>query len=229
LLDDDFGSIVRTVRLGRRIYDNLRKAMGYILAIHVPIAGLSLLPLLFGAPLIFTPIHIAFLEMVIDPVCSIVFEAETAESDIMARRPRNPQSPLFSGPLLGWSFLQGALVLTFLAAIYLIAWHDGMPETELRALTFVSLVFTNIGLIFVNRSFGTSLLTALRRPNMALWWILAAMAGLVALMLAWEPARALFRFGALHADDLALCSGAGLATLIVLDLLKPIWRERLTA
>ena len=92
LLDDDFGSIVKAVRLGRRIYDNLRKAMGFILAVHVPIAGLSLMPLLFGLPILFGPMHIAFLEMVIDPVCSLVFEAETEEDDVMPRPPRPPQN-----------------------------------------------------------------------------------------------------------------------------------------
>src|SRR5882762_1785595 len=86
LLDDDFGSIVKAVKLGRRIYDNLRKAMGYLLAVHVPIAGLSLLPIIVGWPLIFSPGHIAFLELIIDPVASIVFEAETEESDIMRKR-----------------------------------------------------------------------------------------------------------------------------------------------
>ena len=90
LLDDDFTSIVTAIRLGRRIYDNLRKAMGYILAVHVPIAGLALIPLLFGLPLVFWPVHIAFLEMVIDPVCSIVFEAEGEETDMMRRPPRPP-------------------------------------------------------------------------------------------------------------------------------------------
>ena len=88
LLDDDFGSIVKAVQLGRRIYDNLRKAMGFIFAVHVPIAGLALLPLVFGLPILFGPMHIAFLEMVIDPVCSLVFEAETDEDDVMRRSPR---------------------------------------------------------------------------------------------------------------------------------------------
>src|SRR4029077_9086313 len=96
LLDDDFTSIVRAIRLGRRIYDNLRKAMTYILAVHVPIDGLALIPLLFGLPLIFWPLHIAFLEMVIDPVCSIVFEAEGEEADTMRRPPRHPSAPLFT-------------------------------------------------------------------------------------------------------------------------------------
>jgi P-type Ca2+ transporter type 2C len=116
LLDDDFTSIVRAIRLGRRIYDNLRKAMAYILAVHVPIAGLALIPLLFGLPLLFWPLHIAFLEMVIDPVCSIVFEAEGEERDIMQRPPRHPAEPLFSTRFAAWSLLQGALALAFVAA-----------------------------------------------------------------------------------------------------------------
>ena len=229
LLDDDFGSIVRTIRLGRRIYDNLRKAMGYILAIHVPIAGLSLIPLLFGSPLIFAPIHIAFLEMVIDPVCSIVFEAEDAEADVMARPPRDPKSPLFSRALAGWSLVQGIFVLFLVAAIYGIALRKGLSEPEVRALAFVSLVFTNVGLIFANRSFGPSLAHALRRSNGPLWWVLTTTAVLIALAVFWPPARTLFGFGPLHLDDLAVCGGAGLATIVGLDLLKPLWHRKLAA
>jgi Ca2+-transporting ATPase len=83
LLDDDFSSIVKAVRLGRRIFDNLRKAMAYILAVHVPIAGLSLIPVLFGWPLVLLPVHVVFLELIIDPACSIAFEAEREEPNIM--------------------------------------------------------------------------------------------------------------------------------------------------
>ena len=108
LLDDDFGSIVKSVRLGRRIDDNLRKAMGFIFAVHVPIAGLALLPLLFGLPILFGPMHIAFLEMVIDPVCALVFEAEPEEDDVMRRPPRAPHEPLFSASLIGWSSAAGS-------------------------------------------------------------------------------------------------------------------------
>lgn len=228
LLDDDFGSIVRTIRLGRRIYDNLRKAMGYILAVHVPIAGLALLPLTLGWPVIFTPVHIAFLEMVIDPVCSIVFEAETEEADVMSRPPRDPKSPLFSGALAGWSLFQGTLVFILVAAIYFIALRSGLSEPEVRSLTFVSLVFTNVGLIFANRSFSASLIAALRRPNAALWRVLAVILALMSIVLLWLPARNLFQFGPLHFDDVAICLGTGLLTLIALDLLKPLWRARFT-
>ncbi len=102
---------------------------GFIFAVHVPIAGLALLPLLFGLPIVLWPIHIAFLEMVIDPVCSLVFEAETEEDDVMRRPPRSPDQPLFSRSLIGWSVLQGAVAFALVAAIFIIAFSRGMPET----------------------------------------------------------------------------------------------------
>ena len=150
LLDDDFASIIEAIRLGRRIYDNIRKAMAYILAVHVPIAGLSLLPLAFGWPLVFTPIHIVFLEMVIDPVSSIVFEVEPSEAQVMLRPARDPKSPLLSRWLIARTLLQGAVVLLITLAIYLMALGRNMPEPEARALTFVTLVVANFALIFTN-------------------------------------------------------------------------------
>lgn len=227
LLDDDFGSIIKAIRLGRRIFDNLRKAIGFIFAVHVPIAGLSLLPLLFGLPILFGPIHIAFLEMVIDPVCSLVFEAETEEDDVMRRPPRKPDAPLFSRALIAWGLVQGTLAFAFLAAIYLVALTRGMAENEIRALTFFSLVLTIVGLIFVNRSFSASLATALVRPNRSLVVVVAVVASTLAGTLLWPFATDLFRFGPLHLDDLSVTLGAGFAVLVCLELLKPLWRQRL--
>jgi Ca2+-transporting ATPase len=229
LLDDDFGSIVKAVRLGRRIFDNLRKAIGFIFAVHVPIAGLSLLPLLFSLPILFGPIHIAFLEMVIDPVCSLVFEAENEEDDVMRRPPRNPDSPLFSGALIGWGLIQGIVAFALLAGIYIVALRQGMAENEIRALTFFSLVLTIVGLIFVNRSFSASILTALHRPNRSLMIVVVTVASMLAGTLLWPFATSLFRFGPLHLDDLAMTFAAGFVVLAGLELLKPLWRERLKA
>jgi Ca2+-transporting ATPase len=149
--------------------------MGFIFAVHVPIGGLALLPLILGLPIVLTPIHIAFLEMVIDPVCSLVFEAETEEDDIMGRPPRDPEAPLFSGPLIAWGLLQGIVAFAFVAAIFLSASWRGMSETEVRALAFFSLVLTIVSLIFVNRSFGASLVAAFARPiwrwySSYSWW-----------------------------------------------------------
>lgn len=227
LLDDDFGSIVAAIRLGRRIYDNLRKAMGFIFAVHVPIAGLALLPLALDLPIIFSPIHIAFLEMIIDPVCTLAFEAETEEDDLMRRPPRPPSEPLFSWPLIVWSVLQGALVLALTGAIFVVASRRGMPADDVRALTFVALVLCVASLILVNRSFSTSLLTALRKPNPTLAWILAAVAAILALSLLVPAVRSLFGFGPLHGDDLGLTLGAAATVLIALELAKTPWRDRL--
>jgi Ca2+-transporting ATPase len=223
LLDDDFSSIVRTIRLGRRIYDNLRKASSYIVAVHVPIAGLAMLPLFFGLPFLLTPVHIAFLEMVIDPACSIVFEAERDERDLMRRPPRHGSSRLLSAAIGGWSLLQGALALFALVVVFLAAGRD-MPEDELRALMFTSLVLINASLILVNRSFSSSLVSAIRRPNLFLWLLLTPVAVLLATALTWPPAMQLFRFGPFHIDDLAVSIAAALGVLLIAEAIKPVWR-----
>jgi Ca2+-transporting ATPase len=225
LLDDDFGSIVTTVRLGRRIYDNLRKAMSFIFAVHVPIAGLALLPLALGMPLLFGPMHIAFLEMIIDPVCSLVFEAEVEEDDLMRRKPRDPAEPLFSGAMILWGVFQGALVFALVAALYLMALRDAMPENEVRALSFFALVISSVSLIFVNRSMSASPLKAILRPNPALAFTLPAVAAMLAATLLWPTARALFSFGPLHTNDIWLTLGVGLVVLFTLELIKALGRS----
>ncbi|MEC4746865.1 cation-translocating P-type ATPase [Methylomicrobium sp. Wu6] len=223
LLDDDFGSIVTTIRLGRRIYDNLRKAIEFIIAVHIPVAGLALLPLLLGLPLMLTPIHIAFLEMVIDPACSVVFEAEKEEDDVMQRPPRDPESPLLLPKRILWAVLQGLVVFAILAGILISAARMGMPETDLRALVFTSLVLMNIGLILINRSFKASLFRAFLRPNRSLWILLASVIALLAIAIFWRPAQSLFHFGRLHGVDLAVCGGAGFLSLLLLETIKSLW------
>lgn len=229
LLDDDFGSIFTAVRLGRRIYDNLRKAVSFILAVHVPIAGLALLPLVFGMPIIFSPIHIVFLEMIIDPVCSLVFEAEGEEDDVMARPPRSPEAPLFSGKLIAWSLLQGVVVLVVVASIFVFASGRAIPEDEVRALTFVALVLAIVALIFVNRSFGSSLSQAFRRPNASLSWVLGGVGLILTMSLVWPAVRGLFSFGPLGPDSLLVAALAGAFVLFVLEQAKRPWRRALGA
>ena len=223
LLDDDFGSIVKTIRLGRRIYDNLRKAIEYIVAVHIPIAGLALLPLLLGLPLILTPIHIAFLEMVIDPACSVVFEAEEEEDDVMQRPPRDPESPLLLPKRILWAALQGLVALAILAGVLISAARMGMPEPDLRALVFTSLVLINMGLILVNRSFKSSLVRAFLRPNRSLWILLGSVSAFLVIAVFWPPAQSLFHFGRLHGDDLIVCGVAGFFSLLLLEAIKSLW------
>ena len=220
LLDDDFGSIVTTIRLGRRIYDNLRKAMAYILAVHIPIAGLTLLPLALGMPILFWPCHIAFLEMVIDPVCSIVFEAEGEEDDTMRRPPRAPSAPLFTAGFVIWSLLQGVLALALVAGLFLVALRQNLPEPDARALAFTALVATNLGLVLVNRSLGASIFAAFTRPNAALWWVVAATAAILTGVILYQPARELFRFGPLHGDDILVALASGFIALLLLEFAK---------
>jgi Ca2+-transporting ATPase len=171
-------------------------------------------------------VHIAFLEMVIDPVCSLVFEAEREEDDVMRRPPRGPDEPLFSGPLIGWGLLQGSFAFVVVAVIFVVAFGRGMPEEEVRALAFFSLVLTIVSLIFVNRSFSSSLVTAFRRPNPALAMVLLVVTSMLSVTLLWPVARGLFRFGPLHLDDLTLTLGAGVLVLALLEFLKPRWRAQ---
>jgi Ca2+-transporting ATPase len=227
LLDDDFNSIVRAIRLGRRIYDNLRKAMAFVFAVHVPIAGLSLLPLLFGLPLVFTPVHIAFLELLIDPVCSIVFESEVEESNVMSRPPRDPAAPLFSLALIVSSLLQGAVVLLAVGAFFVGLLNAGVPEAEARAAAFTALVACSVALIVVSRSFSGNLIDALRRPNPALWRMMLATAALLAGVLLIAPLRALFHFAALGPGLLAAAVGLGSGVLLLLEALKHV-RQKVT-
>lgn len=228
LIDDDFGSIVQSIRLGRRIYDNIRKAMAFIFAVHVPIAGLALLPLLFGMPILFGPIHIALLEMIIDPVCALVFEAEQDEDKIMERPPRNPDEPLFSLFMVSWSVFQGVVAFAILAAVYFIENRSGMPATELRALIFFSLVVEILALIIVNRSSTASISEALDRHNMALRYVVAAIVTITAIILLWPRARELLQFGSIAWSDMALAFGLGLTLLIVLEACKPLVRRAFT-
>ena len=222
LLDDDFGSIVKTIRLGRRIYDNLRKAIEFIVAVHIPIAGLAILPLILGLPLILTPIHIAFLEMVIDPACSVVLEAEAEEDDVMRRPPRDPASPLLVPKRIWWAVMQGFISLIILAGILISAMRMRLPEQDLHALVFTSLVLINISLILVNRSFRSSLIRAFLRPNRSLWILLSSVMVLLAIAIYWQPAQSLFHFGQLHWDDLAVCAAASLLSILLLEALKAI-------
>jgi Ca2+-transporting ATPase len=224
LLDDDFSSIVKAVRMGRRVFDNLKKAMAYIVAIHVPIAGLSFLPVLLGWPLILGPVHIAFLELIIDPACSIVFEAEEEEDGIMRRRPRSPAESLFQRRLVGLSVLQGAGMLAISLAIFAVAYSRGQGEADARALTFTALVLMNLALIATSRSRSLSIGESLRKPNPAMWWVTGSAVVLLAMVLYVPWLRSLFRFSTLHPGDVVLCLGAGVAGGVWFEAVKRMSR-----
>jgi Ca2+-transporting ATPase len=230
LTDDAFSSIVRAVRVGRRIYDNLKKAMAYILAVHVPIAGMSLLPVLvpklFGVdmPLVMMPVHIAFLELIIDPACSVVFEAENEEANIMDRPPRGVADPIFSRRMIGVSLAQGFGVLIAVLSVYLWAAVTYGPDgaDKVRALTFATLVIGNLGLIFVNRSWTHSIVGGLRNKNKALWYVTAGTISAILLLFAFQPSRDLFQFALPPAGDFLIAAGAGLLSVLWFEAYKAI-------
>ena len=210
LLDDDFSSVVEAIRLGRRIFDNIKKAVAYTFAIHVPIAGLSLIPVFFRDwSLILLPVHIVFLELIIDPSCTLIFEAEGAEPDTMTRPPRDPQERLFGWKSISLSLLQGLSVLAIVFGVFLAARAIGHSENNARGLTFAALVVANLALILTNRSWSRTIPAMLREPNRALWWVVGGAMAFLALVLTVPFLRDLFHFAALHAIDLAICLLAG--------------------
>lgn len=219
LLDDNFASIVRAVRLGRRIFDNLRKSMSYILAVHVPIAGMALLPVLLGWPVALFPLHIAFLELVIDPACSMVFENEPSERDVMQRAPRDVSAALFGGMTLVLALLQGLGVLGVVLGAH--AWGaTWLSENAARAFAFATLVMGNLALIFSNRSHGGSLWAALRVPNRALWIVTGLTLALLALALYLPAIARLFFFEPLTLPDLLTALVLGLASVLWFEIIK---------
>lgn len=202
LLDDDFNAIVAAVKLGRRIFDNLRKTVAFVIAIHIPIIGMSMLPVLFGWPLVLMPIHILVLQLIIDPSCSLVFEAEPAEPDVMQRQPRAAKASIYQRTILINGALQGIILLLTVLLTFALALHDNNSPEQARALAFMVMVLGNIGLIFVNRARSAGLFASLRAPNPALWWV--SIGGLCVLTIALFSSRlsALFSFALPHTDDL---------------------------
>ncbi|MBU0929147.1 MAG: cation-translocating P-type ATPase [Spirochaetes bacterium] len=220
LLDDDFASIVHAIRIGRRIFDNLRKAMTFIFSVHLPIAGMSLIPVFLKWPLALLPVHILFLELIIDPACSVVFEMEEEEADIMSRKPRPAGEKLFGPRMVFIGLTQGLGILALVAGIYAWALSSGYGEGEARALAYVNLVFGNIGMIFSNRSWTESILKSLRRPNKALWIVSFAALGFLALALFVPALNAVFGFAPLHLWEIGLCAITAVITILINEFAK---------
>ena len=220
LLDDDFASIVVAIRLGRRIFDNIRKAIAFTFAVHVPIAGLSILPVFFADwPLLLLPTHIVFLELIIDPSCSLVFEAEEAESNVMKRPPSSTKDRLFSLHTVGFAVLQGLSVLAVCFGVFLFSHHNHAPEAA-RALTFITLVTAFLVVLLANRSSVLTIVEGLRAPNTALWIVLGGTLGILTLVLFSSFGQRLFHFAPIHTRDLLLSIAAGLACTLWFEGLK---------
>lgn len=220
LLNDDFSSIVAAVKLGRRIFTNLKKAMGYIFSVHLPIAGISLLPILLKMPPLLLPAHIAFLELIIDPACSTVFESEPEESDVMKKPPRNLKEPMFDNKVISRSAFQGSFVLLLVSAIYFLALALGKPELETRTLTFATLVILNIVLITTNLTVkGHSLLLIFKRNKPFRFVAIGALVALL-LVIYLPPISDIFHLTSLQPGDLGLVLIFGIIASGTFELLK---------
>jgi len=172
------------------------------------------------------PVHIAFLELIIDPACSVVFEAEAEEADIMDRPPRGIDEPMFSRRMIGVSVVQGLFVLAAVLGVYLWSVFTGHMASDVRMLTFATLVFGNLSLIFVNRSWTHTIVGGLMTRNPALWWISGATIGMLALLLSFPATRDLFQFTAMHPIDILVSLGAGLLSVVWFEVYKLIQLRR---
>jgi Ca2+-transporting ATPase len=220
LLDDNFASIVQAVRTGRRIFDNLKKAMAFIFSVHLPIAGMSLIPVLLNWPLALLPVHILFLELIIDPACTVVFEAEEDEPDIMQRPPRRLEEPLFGRTMILSGLIQGLGILAVVVTIYAVMLTRGYGESVARMLAFVCMIIGNLGLIFANRSRKHSILKTIRIPNKALWWVTGGAAIFLTLVLSIPFLRDLFKFAPLNRWETVMIAFSGLASILIAESVK---------
>ena len=222
LLDDDFSSIVNAIRLGRRIYDNLKKATAFVLAVHVPIAGVTLVPLLLGWPLLLIPVNVVFLELIIDPACSIAFEAEPEEANVMARPPRNPRARLFAGKRVLLSLLQGFGVFLATFVVYGTFLHFGYSEAYSRGVGFSALVTGNLALIFTNRSWTRTIWQTVRSMNRSLWAIVTGTIVSLILVIYVPLLRNLFHFSVLHPRDVLIAVSAGFFGVMWFEAMKVV-------
>lgn len=230
LLDDSFPSIVAACRLGRRIFDNLCKAMVYIIAVHVPFAGMSLVPVALNWPVLLGPVHIVFAELVIDPACSVVFEMEPEEPTVMHRKPRSTTASMVSlrnfliALTTGLVILSCALLLFWVNHTFLEGPKTGLEDGHFVAMSFGTLMVGNLGVIFVFRSFSESAWTTLRRPNKAAWIIIPS--AFVALLLTiYVPfVNDLFAFKPLPVQYTLEFVAAGLIGPGLFELYKLVWR-----
>lgn len=182
LLDDNFASIVHAIRSGRKIFDNLQKAMSYIIAIHIPIIGLVLFPAFFPSlPVLLMPLHIVFLELIIDPVCAIAFESEQEEKGIMSRPPRNPNELFFGFRSILSSLIKGLLLLAMVLMVYFLSINEGHTPEEVRAISFSSLIIGNVFLILTSLSNTRSFISIIREKNLSV--LIISITALVLLVL----------------------------------------------
>lgn len=212
LVDDNFASIVQGIRLGRRIFGNLQKSMAYIFAIHIPIACLALVPMLFALPPLLLPLHIALLELIIDPSCSLAFENEPAEHDVMQHPPRNTLAPFFGARAILESLGQGLCVVAAIGVCYWTA--QDLPTPQVRAMLLVTLVVSNAMLILANRAPASQFVRSLRVGNRVAVAVMAGAVGLLLLGIYTPWLSNALGFTALSGVQLGTAAGLGCLSLL---------------
>lgn len=225
LLNDDFGSLVTAVRYGRRVSANLRKAMVFLLAVHIPIVGLSIAPVIAGWPMLLMPVHILFLQLIIDPTCSLVFEAEPLEAGAMQGKPPRREAGLFDATVLGRGLCQGGGLLLILLGVFVLARSITRSDEASRTLVFAVLVLSAIGLIQVNRTWGLTRSGQFGPANRYFTWMSLATLALLMLVLFVPQLRSLFAFEMPNLQLAAMGAAATVLSLLWCEAAKR-WLQR---
>jgi P-type Ca2+ transporter type 2C len=226
LMNDDLSKMVDAVGMGRRIYTNLKKAIQFIISIHVPIILTVFIPLALGwiYPNIFSPLHIIFLELVMGPTCSIVYENEPMEKNTMTQPPRPFTSTFFSWKELSLSILQGLLITVGTLFIYQYSVQSSYNEQLTRSMVFTTLITANVFLTLVNRSFYYSIFTTMKYKNNLVLWVIGITIGITGLLIYVHPFADFFEFEHLNFVQLSTCISVGFVSVIWIELMK--WRNR---
>jgi len=215
LLDDNLDRMATALEMGRRIYNNLRKAIRYVISIHVPIVLVVVLPLVFGWPYLhlLAPIHVIFMELLMDPTCAVAYENEPSEPGLLSKPPRAADTPLFSVKELGMSILQGVAITAGIFVLYHYAVAQGASEAKTRAFAFATLLLANVFLTLANRSFEHTIARTIFYPNRAIWIMLAIAVGLLAAVLFVPWLGDLFQVEPLTWREIGLCAGTALVSV----------------
>ncbi len=226
LVEDDLRQMVEAIAMGRKIYANLKKAIQYIISVHIPIILSVFVPLVLGwvYPNIFSPVHIIFLELIMGPTCSIIYENEPMEKNTMSQNPRPPSTTFFNAKELATSIVQGLMITAGVLSAYQYAVHQGYGLPLTRTMVFTVLITANIFLTLVNRSFYYSVLATMKYKNNLVFLIVGITVLLTALLLYVNPLTAFFQFARLTVSQLGICVGTGSASVLWYEAVK--WRTR---
>ncbi|MDW7988190.1 MAG: cation-translocating P-type ATPase, partial [candidate division WOR-3 bacterium] len=226
LLDDNFASLVAAIRQGRRIFDNLRKAITYVFAIHLPIVGLAIIPTLLKLPLALLPIHILFLELIIDPASSVIFEMEKEEKNIMKRPPRKTSEPLINWPMLILGIIQGGSLLITAVLIYLLSPKYGVTSESARTMTFLSLVLGNLAIICTNRDSQGEFFSCFTKPTRGLTVLIVATVAVLIAIVNSPFLRTIFKFGAINFPQSLIAIAASFVVILISELIKLLLKTK---